>query len=137
MVEYKYNEDTILQELAKYIDETYSQHYSHGKYQATEFIIDAGFGEGFCLGNIMKYAQRYGKKDGKNKKDLFKIIHYAMMAISTLAKEQQEEDNSKVPPYTFAFSVVQDPSSWTTRPSATVSYKEDGTPVYTLNPDGV
>ncbi|CAB4167994.1 SaV-like [uncultured Caudovirales phage] len=94
MIKYKYNEDVTITELRKYVDETYSQHYSHGKYQATEFIIDAGFGEGFCLGNIMKYAQRYGKKEGKNKKDLFKIIHYAMMAIDTLAKDQQEGDNS-------------------------------------------
>jgi hypothetical protein len=102
MIKYKYNEDVTIIELRKYVDETYSQHYSHGKYQATEFIIDAGFGEGFCLGNIMKYAQRYGKKGGKNKKDLFKIIHYAMMAINTLAKEQQEEDNSKVLPTSFS-----------------------------------
>ena len=91
---YKYNEENTLKELAKYINSTYSQHYSHGKYQATEFIIDAGFGEGFCLGNIMKYAQRYGKKDGKNKKDLFKIIHYAMMAIHTLEQEERENPPS-------------------------------------------
>jgi hypothetical protein len=90
MVAYKYNEDTTLKDLAQYIDNTYTEHYSHGRYQATEFIIDAGFGEGFCMGNIMKYAQRYGKKDGKNKKDLLKIIHYAMMAIHTL----EQEDNT-------------------------------------------
>jgi 2',3'-cyclic-nucleotide 2'-phosphodiesterase (5'-nucleotidase family) len=33
------------------------------------------------MGNIMKYAQRYGKKDGKNRKDLFKVLHYAIMAV--------------------------------------------------------
>jgi hypothetical protein len=44
-------------------------------------IIDSGYGEGFCIGNIMKYAMRYGKKDGKNKADLLKIIHYAMIAL--------------------------------------------------------
>ena len=76
MVAYKYNEDTTLKDLEQYIDNTYTEHYSHGRYQATEFIIDAGFGEGFCMGNIMKYAQRYGKKDGKNKKDLLKIYIY-------------------------------------------------------------
>ena len=27
-------------------------------FRATEFIIDSGHGEGFCIGNIMKYAQR-------------------------------------------------------------------------------
>jgi hypothetical protein len=79
---YKYNEKEILKEIQEYIDGTYSQHYAQNKYQATEFIIDAGHGEGFCLGNIMKYCQRYGKKDGKNRKDLLKVIHYAIIALS-------------------------------------------------------
>ena len=78
---YKYDEDKSLEEIKKYIDATYGQHYSHNKYQATEFIIDGGHGDGFCIGNIMKYAQRYGKKDGYNRKDLLKIIHYAIIAI--------------------------------------------------------
>jgi len=45
-------------------------------------IVDAGHGEGFCMGNIMKYAMRYGKKNGKNYQDLMKIIHYAMIVLS-------------------------------------------------------
>jgi hypothetical protein len=81
MIDYKYNEDSILQEIRLYIDETYSQHYSQNRFQATEFIIDSGHGEGFTIGNIMKYAQRYGKKDGYNRKDLLKVIHYAIMAL--------------------------------------------------------
>jgi hypothetical protein len=43
-------------------------------------IIDAGYGEGFCIGNIMKYAMRYGKKDNK-RLELLKIIHYAIIAL--------------------------------------------------------
>lgn len=82
MIEYKYKEDKMLAELSEYIDATYDQHYSQGKFQATEFIIDAGYGEAFCLGNILKYAQRYGKKDGKNRKDIMKVIHYAMILLS-------------------------------------------------------
>jgi hypothetical protein len=49
------------------LTDTYGQHYASGKYQATDMIIDAGYGEGFCIGNIMKYAMRYGKKNGKQK----------------------------------------------------------------------
>ena len=78
---YKYSEDKTLAELKDYIDGTYDQHYSKNKFQATEFIIDGGHGEGFCIGNIMKYAQRYGKKDGKNRKDLLKVIHYGIIAL--------------------------------------------------------
>ena len=50
---------------SKHIGNTYDQHYANGKYQATDMIIDSGYGEGFCLGNIMKYAMRFGKKHGK------------------------------------------------------------------------
>ncbi len=89
LVNYKFSEDKILAELNLYIDSTYDQHYARTKFQATEFIFDNGHGEGFCLGNIMKYAQRYGKKDGRNKKDLMKILHYAIMAVHV--HNQQEE----------------------------------------------
>lgn len=80
-ITYKYSEDRILTELKQYVDSTYGEHYSQNKFQATEFIMDSGHGEGFCIGNIMKYAQRYGKKEGHNRKDLLKVIHYAIMAI--------------------------------------------------------
>jgi hypothetical protein len=80
-IDYKYNEGKLLEEVTKYINATYGEHYSTNKYQATEFIIDGGHGEGFCIGNVMKYAQRYGKKDGYNRSDLMKIIHYAIIAM--------------------------------------------------------
>ena len=81
MMEYKYDESKTLAELKSYIDQTYDQHYSQNNFQATEFIIDGGHGEGFCLGNILKYTQRYGNKDGKNRKDLMKVLHYALIAL--------------------------------------------------------
>jgi hypothetical protein len=81
VIDYKYSEDRILKEIKEYIDATYGEHYSQNKFQATEFIVDSGHGEGFCIGNIIKYAQRYGKKDGHNRKDLLKVLHYAIMAI--------------------------------------------------------
>ena len=64
-------------------DTTYEQHYSTDKIQATEFIIDSGHGEGFCIGNIMKYAKRYGKKAGRNELDLLKIIHYSIILLGS------------------------------------------------------
>jgi len=81
VIDYKYSEDRILKEIKEYVDATYGEHYSQNKFQATEFIMDSGHGEGFCIGNIIKYAQRYGKKDGCNRKDLMKVLHYAIMAI--------------------------------------------------------
>ena len=81
MINYKYDESKTLAELKSYIDQTYNQHYSQNNFQATEFIIDGGHGDGFCIGNIMKYAQRYGNKDGFNRKDLMKVLHYAIIQL--------------------------------------------------------
>jgi hypothetical protein len=78
-IDYKFNEDKTLTLLKEYIDKTYSAHYARGQFQATDVIIDAGHGEGFCIGNIIKYAQRYGHKNGKNPADLLKIMHYAII----------------------------------------------------------
>ena len=87
---YKFKEDKILNEIKSYIGNTYTQHYSKGKYQATEMIIDSGHGEGFCIGNILKYAQRYGKKNGKNRADLLKVIHYGIIALHLNNGESDE-----------------------------------------------
>lgn len=81
MIEYKYSEPRIVAELMDYIDATYGQHYSKGDIQTTEFLIANGMGHGHTLGNVIKYAQRYGKKEGHNRKDLMKILHYAVMAL--------------------------------------------------------
>ena len=87
----KFNEDVILSRLKNYIDTTYAQHYGKGDIQTTEVTFDAGHGEGFCLGNIIKYAQRFGKKDGKNEKDLYKIIHYAIILLGQMDKDKEKE----------------------------------------------
>ena len=81
--DYKFNEADILDSIQDYIDATYEGHYNRNKFQATEFILDSGHGTGFCVGNIMKYAQRYGKKGTHSdaRKDLLKIVHYAIIAL--------------------------------------------------------
>ena len=79
--DYKFNEDIYLNEITQYVISTYNQHYAQSKYQATDIILDAGYGEGFCMGNIQKYWKRYGKKEGRNRKDLLKIIHYAIIQL--------------------------------------------------------
>jgi hypothetical protein len=95
MIDYRYNENETLKELKSYIDTTYNQHYSRDKFQATEFIIDGGHGEGFCIGNVLKYAQRYGKKDGRNRKDLLKILHYAIIMLHVHDLNEGNENEIK------------------------------------------
>jgi hypothetical protein len=90
-IQYKYNEGDLLRQVTEYVNATYGQHYSQNKYQATEFIIDGGHGVGFTVGNIMKYAQRYGHKGTPEdwRKDLMKVIHYAIIALHVHDKAQQ------------------------------------------------
>lgn len=90
-IKYKYNEGDLLRQVTEYVNATYGQHYSQNKYQATEFIIDGGHGVGFTVGNIMKYAQRYGHKGTPEdwRKDLMKVIHYAIIALHVHDKEQK------------------------------------------------
>ena len=91
MVDYKFSEGEVLNELKDYIDSTYSQHYAKRKYQSTEFIADCGHGEGFCMGNILKYAQRYGRKGGKNRAVLMIILHYGIIMLHIHDQESEDE----------------------------------------------
>jgi hypothetical protein len=79
----KFNEEEVLNWVRNHILSTYSAHYGKNKIQTTEFVFDAGHGEGFSIGNIIKYAQRYGKKNGSNPEDLLKIIHYAIILLGS------------------------------------------------------
>jgi len=94
MIEYKYNEGELIKEFKGYIDATYGEHYSMNKFQATEFIIDSGHGVGFTVGNVMKYAQRYGKKAGRNRQDILKVLHYALILLYTHDIETKELNNA-------------------------------------------
>ena len=91
-VDYKFGEDKYLQELREYIDSTYQGHYSTNKFQSTEVIIARGHGTGFCMGNVDKYANRYGKKGTREdaRKDLLKVIHYALLQLHVHDSEEQE-----------------------------------------------
>ena len=91
VIKHKFKEREVLETLSEYIDDTYSQHYGEGKIQATEFIVDSGMGKGFCLGNIIKYAKRFGKKDGLNSIDLLKIMHYAIILYGSLDENTKSE----------------------------------------------
>ena len=89
---WKYNEDEILQELLEYVRGTYNQHYSAGddKIQTLDLIEACGDGEAFCRSNILKYASRYDKK-GTARRDIMKILHYAVLLMHFNDKNAQRE----------------------------------------------
>ncbi len=82
-INYKFSEGALIKELQSYIDKTYDGHYSKNQFQSTEFISDCGHGIGFAIGNILKYAQRYGKKGtpADARRDLMKVLHYSIIAL--------------------------------------------------------
>ena len=86
---FKYDENLYLDEVKKYIEGTYNQHYaSKDGSQAIDAIFHAGHGVGFCLGNIAKYTNRFGKKNGQNRVDILKLIHYAVLTLHALDLEK-------------------------------------------------
>ena len=83
---YKYHEEEILKDIEEYVSSTYQGHYTgksheYRNVQTIDLMASKELAAAFCQANILKYGSRYGNKDGKNKKDLMKVIHYAMLLL--------------------------------------------------------
>ena len=83
---YKYHEEEILKDIEEYVSSTYQGHYTGTKHefrkvQTIDLMAARDIASQFCQANILKYGSRYGSKDGRNKKDLMKVIHYAMLLL--------------------------------------------------------
>ena len=83
---YKYHEEEILKDIEEYVSSTYQGHYTGTKHefrkvQTIDLMAARDIAPQFCQANILKYGSRYGSKDGRNKKDLLKVIHYAMLLL--------------------------------------------------------
>lgn len=118
-IEYKFNEENLLAELKEYVDSTYDQHYATEKYQATDIIIDSGHGTGFCLGNVIKYAKRYGRKGTSDdaRKDLMKVLHYALIQLYIHDKENLQSPD--------AWNTYHDPKDM----NIDILWPDDGEPI--------
>ena len=90
-VVYKRNEDKIIEGIKAYVDETYSQHYmGSSNRDVVDDWEDCGIGKEAFQSNIIKYAKRFGKKDGDNPKDIMKIIHYSIFLLNELNKKKDD-----------------------------------------------
>ena len=83
---FKYHEDEILKDIQEYVSRTYQGHYTGTKHefrkvQTIDLMAATDIATDFCQANILKYGSRYGSKNGKNKTDLLKVIHYAMLLL--------------------------------------------------------
>lgn len=83
---WKYNEDRILKDIEDYVTSTYRGHYcghdnENKDIQTIDLMAAKDLAAHFCQANILKYGSRYGEKDGRSKRDLMKVIHYAMLLL--------------------------------------------------------
>ena len=84
--QYKYHETEIMDDIEEYVSSTYNGHYTGKEHefrnvQTIDLMAARDIASEFCQANVLKYGSRYGSKDGKNKKDLLKVIHYAMLLL--------------------------------------------------------
>ena len=88
----KYREKEFIEELTQYVSSTYGLHYSSGddSIQTLDLIEACGDAEAFCRSNILKYASRYDKK-GTARRDILKILHYAVLLMHFNDKNAQRE----------------------------------------------
>jgi hypothetical protein len=92
-IQYKRNEDKIIQGIQHYVDTTYSQHYAGSNNRdVVDDWEDCGIAKEAFQSNIIKYAKRFGKKDGDNPKDIMKIIHYCIFLLNELESTKHEHD---------------------------------------------
>ena len=98
---WKYHEDAIIKDITDYVGDTYRGHYTgrvngFKEIQTIDLMAAKGLASAFCQSNILKYGSRYGAKDGKSKRDLLKVIHYAMLLLHF-------DDHYKVTPSDFPY----------------------------------
>ena len=79
---FKYNEPEYIQEAFDYIASKYGQHYVGKEDVQTIDVWDSlNIAGEMCQGTAIKYLMRFGKKDGINRKDLLKTIHYTILLL--------------------------------------------------------
>lgn len=99
---FRFDEDKILSEALTYLESTYVGHYVGelaGKEQNNIQTIDVwqtlGSVDTTCRDTAIKYLMRYGKKEGHNKKDLLKAIHYIVL-LWYFTQDTFDDDSSSI-----------------------------------------
>ena len=83
MIEYKYAENQIISDFHDYIDKTYEEHYKTNmkSVECFDAWIALGNSTDTFRNTALKYLWRYGKKNGNDKADLMKALHYTLMCL--------------------------------------------------------
>lgn len=95
-MKFNYTEDKQIEEIKTYVLNTYQQHYAVSEeIQVVDIWETLGSLESTSRDTAIKYLMRYGKKDGKNKKDLLKAVHYIIYMMYVHDKEKEHETHSR------------------------------------------
>jgi len=79
---FKRDEDSILQEVQEYIASTYDAHYvGENDIQTIDVWQSLGTLDTTARDTAIKYLMRFGKKEGRNRKDLLKAMHYITLML--------------------------------------------------------
>lgn len=81
---FKYSEQEIIDDFYEYLESTYGEHYTTDTEESIQ-CFDAWIAMGDATptfrNTAIKYLWRYGKKNGNNKKDLLKAMHYILLCL--------------------------------------------------------
>ena len=80
-IKYRYREDDIVRDIKAHLDKTYGQHYNSEELQCFDAWLALGSSTTTARDTAIKYLWRYGKKNGRNKEDLMKAIHFIVFML--------------------------------------------------------
>lgn len=86
------NEGPILEEMIDYVRATYGEHYvTESGLQSIDIWESLGTLQTTSRDTALKYLMRYGKKGGRNRKDLMKALHYVVLMIYAHDKTEKTD----------------------------------------------
>ncbi len=92
---WKYNEENVIHNFMSYLNETYSEHYTNDENDLQVFDVWKARGTmtDTAIDTAVKYLVRYGRKNGHDLQDLYKAMHYIVLAIGNDENWEEDMDN--------------------------------------------
>ena len=87
-----YDYELALQDVKDHIDGFRTRNYysSTGGTEVIDLLRTEQLLEGFCIGNVMKYVARLGKKSDEKRSDIMKTFHYLVILLILEDPERYE-----------------------------------------------
>lgn len=91
-----YDYEIALKDIQEYIDSFRRNNYYSvmGGTEVVDLLRTEQLLEGFCIGNVLKYVTRLGKKDVQKKEDIMKAFHYLILLLVVEDPERYEVKES-------------------------------------------